>query len=61
MRCDDRDNTKNLWSFFSFAVPSGIKNENKTKLNGYSDFEESLFWSDNKSICGNNDNRNDNG
>ena len=52
MRCDGRDNTKNLWSVFPFAVPSGSKNENKTKLNGYSDFEESLFWSDN---------RNDNG
>ena len=34
-------------------------NENKTSLNGYSDFEESLFWSDSKSIRSNNDNKND--
>ena len=33
------------------------KNENKNELNGYSDFEESLFY--NKSILSNNDNKND--
>ena len=35
------------------------KNENKTYLNGYADFEESLFWRDSKSIRSNNDNKND--
>ena len=34
------------------------KNENKTKLNEHSDFEESLFWSNSKSIRINNDNTN---
>ena len=35
------------------------KNENKTYLNGYADFEESLFQRDSKSIRSNNDNKND--
>ena len=39
------------------AVSSKNKNENKNELNGYSDFEESLFY--NKSILSNNDNKND--
>ena len=59
MRSDGRDNTKNLWSFISIEVPSKNKNENKTHLNGYSYFEESLFWRDSKSIRSNNDNKND--
>ena len=33
------------------------KKENKTKLNGFSDLKESLFWSDSKSICCNNNNK----
>ena len=56
---DGRDNTKKVWSFILIAVPSKSKNENKTYLNGYSDFEESLFWRDSKSIRSNNDNKND--
>ena len=57
MRCDGRDNTKKLRSFISTAVPSKNKNENKNSLNGYSDFQKSLFY--NKSIRSNNDNKND--
>ena len=56
MRCDGRDNTKKL-RFISIAVPSKNKNENKNSLNGYSDFEESLFCY--KGIRSNNDNKND--
>ena len=56
MRCDGRDNTKKL-RFISIAVPSKNKNENKNSLNGYSDFEKSLFYY--KSIRSNNDNKND--
>ena len=48
MRCDDMDNSKKLRSFMFIAVSSKNKNEKKTELNGYSDFEESLFY--NKSI-----------
>ena len=59
MMSDGRDNTKKLWSFISIAVPSKNKNENKTYLSGYSDFVESLFWRDSKSIRSNNDNKND--
>ena len=59
MRSDDRDNAKKLWSFISIAFPSKNKNENRTYLNGYSDFEESLFWRDSKSIRSNNDNKSD--
>ena len=33
------------------------KKENKTKLNGFSDLEESLFWSNSKSICSNSNNK----
>ena len=43
-----------LWS-----LQKRNKNENKTLLNGYSDFEESLLRSDSKSIRSNNDNKND--
>ena len=57
MSCDGRDNTKKLRSFISIVVPSKNKNENKNSLNGYSDFEKSLFY--NKSIRSNNDNKND--
>ena len=57
MRCDGRDNTKKLRSFISIVVPSKNKNEHKNSLNGYSDFEKSLFY--NKSIRSNNDNKND--
>ena len=57
MRCDGRDNTKKLRSFISIVVPSKNKNENKNSLNGYSDFEKSLFYY--KNIRSNNDNKND--
>ena len=57
MSCEGRDNTKKLRSFISIVVPSKNKNENKNSLNGYSDFEKSLFY--NKSIRSNNDNKND--
>ena len=57
MRCDGRDNTKKLRSFISIVVPSKNKNENKNSLNGYSDFEKSLFY--NKSILSNNDHKSD--
>ena len=57
MRCDGRDNTKILRSFISIVVPVKNKNENKNSLNGYSDFEKSLFYY--KSIRSNNDNKND--
>ena len=57
MKCDGRDNTKKLRSFISIVVPLKNKNENKNSLNGYSDFEKSLFY--NKSIRSNNDNKND--
>ena len=56
MRCDGRDNTKKLRGFISIVVPSKNKNENKNSLNGYSDFEKSLFYY--KSIRSNNDNKN---
>ena len=59
MRCDAKDNTKKLWSFISISVPLKNKNENKTLLNGYSDFEESLFRSDSKSVRSINDNKNE--
>ena len=59
MRSIGRDNTKKLWSFISISVPSKNKNEGKTYLSGYSDFEESLFWRDSQSIRSNNDNKND--
>ena len=42
MRCDGRDKTKKLQSFISIVVSSKNKIENKTILNGYSDFEESF-------------------
>ena len=42
MRSDGRDNTK--------KVPSNDKNENKTYLNRYSNFEESLPWRASESI-----------
>ena len=35
------------------------KNGNKPQLNGYSDFEENLLWSDSKGIRSNNDNKSD--
>ena len=57
MRWDGRDNTIKLWSFISIVFPSKNKSENKTKFNGYSDFEESLLWSDSKSIRNNDDNK----
>ena len=57
MRCDVRDNTKMLRSFISIMAPSKNRNENKNSLNGYSDFEKSLFYY--KSIRSNNDNKND--
>ena len=57
MRCDGRDNTKKLRSFISIVVPLKNKNENKNSLNGYTDFEKSLFY--NKSIRSNNNNKND--
>ena len=59
MRFDDRDNTKRLGSFISIIAPSKNKSGNKAKLNVYSDFGESLFWNDSKSIRNNNDNKND--
>ena len=59
MRSDGRDNTKKLRSFISIAVPSKSKSENKTYLNRYCDFEESLLSRDSKSIRSNNDNKND--
>ena len=43
MSRDGRDSTKKLRSFISIVVPPENKNKNKTKLNGYSDLEESLF------------------
>ena len=55
MRSDGRENIKKLWSFTSIVVPS----KDKAYLNGYSDFEESLFWKDSKSICRNNNNKSD--
>ena len=57
MRYDGRNNTKKLRSFISIMVSSKNKNENENSLNGYSDFEESLFCY--KSIRSNNDNKND--
>ena len=59
MGCDGRDNIKKIWRFISMVVPWKKQKRNKTKLNRYSDFEESLFWSDCKSIRSNNDNKND--
>ena len=57
MRRDGRDNTKKLRSFISTVVSLKNKNENKNSLNGFSDFQKSLFY--NKSIRSNNDNKND--
>ena len=59
MGSDGRDNTKNCGVLFPLRFLQKNKNENKTLLNGYSDFEESLLWSDSKSIRSNNDNKND--
>ena len=41
------------------CCPFKRQKRNKAYLNGYSDFEESLFWKDSKSICRNNDNKSD--
>ena len=57
MRCDGSDNTKKLRSFFTIVVTLKSKNENKNSLNGYTDFEKSLFY--NKSIRSSNNNKND--
>ena len=57
MRSDGRDNTKKLWNFISIVVLPKNKKENKTYLNGYSDFEESLFWGDSKGMRSNNDSK----
>ena len=57
MRRDGRDNIKKLRSFISTVVSLKNKNENKNSLNGFSDFQKSLFY--NKSIRSNNDNKND--
>ena len=56
MRCDGRYNTKKLRSF-KIVVSLKNKNENKNSLNGYTDFEKSLFY--NKSIRSSNNNKND--
>ena len=56
MRCDGRDNIKKLRSF-KIVVSLKNKNENKNSLNGYTDFEKSLFY--NKSIRSSNNNKND--
>ena len=56
MRCDGRDNTKKLRSF-KIVVSLKNKNENKNSLNGYTDFEKSLFY--NKSSRSSNNNKND--
>ena len=56
MRCDGREHKKVVELYFHWA-PS--KNKNKTLLNGYSDFEQSLFWSNSKSTRSNNDDKND--
>ena len=50
---------KSSGAFISVAIPLKNKSENKTSLNGYSNFEERLCWSDSKSIRSNNDNKND--
>ena len=58
MRRNGRDNAKKLWSFISIQSPPKYKRKNKSKLNEYSDFAESLFQSDSKSIPSNSENKN---
>ena len=59
MRHNDRDNIKKLWSLFELWSLQKRKTETKQNWMGVLILKEGLFWNDSKSICNNNDNKND--